>query len=58
VFEESRSNLVATRERLADENVQLERLGINIANINTTFVGEEDTVTIAVRCDADIIFCV
>ena len=58
MLEESRSNLVATRERFADENVQLERLGVNIANINTTFVGEEDTVTLALRCDADIIFCV
>ena len=58
MFEESGSNLVATRERLADEDVQLERLGVDIANINTTFVGEEDSVTLALRCDADIIFCV
>lgn len=58
MFEEGSSNLVATRERLADENVQLERLGVDIANINTTFVGEEDRVTLALRRDADIIFCV
>jgi len=56
VFEESSSDLVATRERLANENVQLERLGVDIANINTTFVGEEDRVTLTLGRDADIIF--
>jgi hypothetical protein len=56
VFEESSSDPVATRERLANENVQLERLGVDISNIDTTFVGEENTVTLALGCDADIIF--
>jgi hypothetical protein len=56
VFEESSSDPVATGERLANENVQLERLGVDISNIDTTFVGEEDTVTLALGCDADIIF--
>jgi len=58
VFEESSSDPVATGKRLANENVQLERLGVDISNIDTTFVGEEDTVTLALGCDADIIFCI
>jgi len=56
VFEESSSDPVATGERLANEDVQLEGLGVDISNIDTTFVGEEDTVTLALGCDADIIF--
>jgi hypothetical protein len=49
--------LIAIWERLANKNVQPECLGVDITNIHATFVGEEDTVTLALRCDADIIFC-
>jgi hypothetical protein len=49
------SELIAIGERLVNENVQLECLGVNIPNINATFVGEEDSVTLALGCDADII---
>jgi hypothetical protein len=57
VFKESGSDFVTIGERPANMNVQLECLGVNITNIDTTFVGEEDSVTLALGCDADIIFC-
>jgi hypothetical protein len=57
MLEKGRSELIAIGERLANENVQLECLGVNITNINATFVGEEDSVTLALGCDADIILC-
>jgi len=57
MLEKSGSELIAIWERLANENVQLEGLGVDIANINATFVSEEDAITLALGCDADIIFC-
>lgn len=57
MLKKSGSDLIAIWESLANEDVQLECLGIDIANIHATFVGEEDTVTLALGSDADIIFC-
>ena len=56
MLKESGSDLVTIGERLADKNIQLECLGVNIANINATLASEEDRVTLTFRCDADVIF--
>jgi hypothetical protein len=56
VLKKSGGNLIAAWERLVNKNVQLECLGVDITNIHATFVTEEDTVTLALGCDADIIF--
>lgn len=42
--------------RLVNSDQELHRLGIDISNFNTTFVGEEDPVTFTGRVDADIVF--
>ena len=55
VLEQGRRELLARREWLADRNVELECLGVNIANVDTTFVGEEDGVTLTLGVDADVI---
>src|SRR6266403_726127 len=57
MLKKSGSDLIAVWERLVNEDVQLEGLGVDITNINATFVGEEDAVTLALGCYADIIFC-
>lgn len=55
VLEQGRRELLARREWLADRNVELECLGVNIADVDTTFVGEEDGVTLTLGVDADVI---
>jgi hypothetical protein len=55
VLEKSGSELLARRERLVDENVELKCFGIDITNIDTTFMGEKDRITLALGCNADII---
>jgi hypothetical protein len=40
VLKKSGSELFARWERLADENVEFKRFGIDITNIDTTFMGE------------------
>jgi hypothetical protein len=57
MFKKSGSDLIAIWERLANKEVQLECLGVDITNIHAAFVSEEDTVTLALGCDADIVFC-
>jgi hypothetical protein len=42
-------------ERCIDGNVELESFGIDITNVYTTFVREEDRVAFAGRVDADVI---
>lgn len=56
VGEEGRGNNIASRERCINGEVENESLGIDITNINTTLVGEEDAVTLALRVDANVIF--
>jgi len=56
MLEESGSELVAAGEGFPNGNVQLKRLGVDITNVNTTFMGEEDRVTLALRCNANVIF--
>jgi hypothetical protein len=57
VLEKSGSDLLARWERPVDEDVELERFGIDITDIDTAFMGEEDRVTLALGCNADIILC-
>ena len=60
VRKEGLLDLLASGERLAvladrkDRNVELQRLGVRIANIHTTFVGEEDGVRVTPGRDADV----
>ncbi len=47
---------LARREGLGDGEVEDERLGVNIADVNTTLVGEEDGIAFTGRGDADVVF--
>lgn len=55
VLEESIGNLGAGREGCADVDAESQRLGVDVTNVNTTFMGEENSVTLALRVDADIV---
>lgn len=58
VGEEGGGDGLAGGEGLANEDVELEGLGVDVADVDTTFVGEEDGVTLALGVDADVEFCV
>lgn len=47
-------DLIARGELFADGQLEAESLCIDIANIDTTLVSEEDIVTFTVRVDADV----
>ena len=55
VREEGRRDGLTRGECGADGEVQGERLGIDIADVNTTLVGEENGVAFTLGGDADII---
>lgn len=52
--EESALDLVTRRELLVDGDEELESLGVDIANFDTTFVSEEDVVAFACGVDANV----
>lgn len=45
-------------ESISDLDLELKGLGVNIANLDTTLVGEQDVVSIAIRVDANVVFSV
>lgn len=55
-FQEGGCNSSAIGEWRVDWNLQDESLGINITDVYTTFVGEEDVVALAGGVDADVVF--
>ena len=48
-------DLLAGGERLANVDREAHGLGVNVADVDTTFVREEDIVALAGRVDADIV---
>ena len=56
VGEEGRCDGRAGGEWSVDGDVEFEGLGVYIANVYTTFVREENRVTLTSRVDADVIF--
>jgi hypothetical protein len=58
IVEKGRGNRLARGEGLANGDRQTESLGVNIANVNATFVREEDLVAFALRVDTDVVFSV
>lgn len=56
VGEEGSSDFLTRGERFVDSNLENESLGIDVTNVNTTLVREEDAITLALRVDADIVF--
>lgn len=47
-------DLVAARELAADGHEKGERLGVDVADVDSTLVGEEEHVAVADRVDADV----
>ena len=56
VGEKGGSNCCAFRERLSDGDVELECLCVHITDIYTTFMSEEDSVSLTRRGDANVEF--
>lgn len=54
--EESGGNDLTSWEGLGDENVKGESLGVNITDVNTTLMGEEDAVALTLGVNTDVIF--
>lgn len=55
VLEQSRNDGLPRGELLADGDEKLEGFRIDIADFDTTFVGEQDPVTFSRRVDADVV---
>lgn len=55
VLEEGAGDGLARRELLGDGDVEDEGLGVDVSDIDTTFVGEEDGVALALGGDADVV---
>lgn len=55
VAQELRLDLVARGELAADGDEERERLGVDVADVDTALVGEEDHVALADRVDADVV---
>ena len=56
--EQSCGDGVARREGSTDREIQRKRFRIDISDINTSFVREQNAVALALGVDADVIFCV
>lgn len=56
--EESGLDSVARWELLVHWDLEAKRLGVDIANIDTTLVSEEDIVAITIGVDTDVEFAV
>ena len=54
--EESGCNNGSSRECRVDRDVKFERFCVDITNVYTTFMGEEDRVTFTSRSNTDIEF--
>jgi hypothetical protein len=55
VDEEGRCNSSARGERCIDGDVKLESFSIDIADVHTTFVREEDRIAFSSRVNADVV---
>jgi hypothetical protein len=55
VGEESGGDGLARWEGLVDRDVQDESLGVDITNVNTTFVCEQDNIALTLRVDANVV---
>jgi len=51
-----RLDLFTSREFSSNGNEKGERLGIDISNFYSSFVGEKDNVSLTNRVDADVVF--
>jgi hypothetical protein len=58
VFEESGCDGFSGWEGFGDRNVKDEGFGVNITNVDASFVSEENCITLACRCDTDIVFSI
>jgi len=56
--EEGSSNILASREGLVDSNIKDEGFGIDVTNVNTALMSEENAVTLALRTDTNIVFSI
>lgn len=56
--EEGSSNILASGEGLVDRDVKDKGFGIDVTNVNTALVSEENAVTLALGTDANIIFSI
>jgi len=56
--EEGSSNILASREGLVDRNIKDEGFGIDVTNVNTALMSEENAVTLALRTDTNIVFSI
>jgi hypothetical protein len=55
LLEEGSLDLSAGRKLAADGNEEGERLGVDVSDVHTSLVGEEDDVALADRVDADVV---
>lgn len=55
VGEEGRDKVLSVRELRADGDQELQGLGVDISDLDTTLVGEEDPVTLSGRVDTDVV---
>jgi len=56
VLEEVGLDFLASREFSSDGNEKSESLGVDISDFYSSFVGEEDNVSLTNRVDADVVF--
>lgn len=56
--EESLGNGFTRWEWLSDREVEDEGFGVDVADVDTTFMGEQDGVAFTSRCNADIVLSV
>jgi hypothetical protein len=55
VGKESGDELLSAGEGLVDLDKELESLGVDVSDLDTTLVGEQDPVTLSGRVDADVV---
>ena len=55
VLEERACECLPRRERRADRDLEGKRLGIDVADVDTAFVCEQDVIALTLGVDADIV---
>ena len=58
MLEEGVGDDLPGREGLADGDVELKSLSVDITDVDTTLVCEQDSISLTQGVDADIVFCV
>lgn len=56
MLQESVGDRLARRNRLVHTNLEGQRLGVDVTNVDTTFMGEEDVIAVTVGVDANVVF--